>query len=76
MNDLPPTIPTEIANILVAYFCQTATEQQRNQLDEWICENDQNMRVFEECLESSLLPVQPDPDRDMQFEPQQIMNLN
>lgn len=57
MNHLPATIPTSVANLLLAHFCQTAMKEQRLQLDEWICENDMNMGVFEECLETSLLPV-------------------
>jgi hypothetical protein len=76
MSDLPTTIPTSIANLLVAYFCHTATSEQRDQLDEWICENEGNMRVFEECLESSLLPVTFDPDRAEEFDVVHRMNLN
>jgi len=47
-------IPVEITNILVAYFCHTATATQRLLLDEWICPSDENMRVFYQCQEVSL----------------------
>ena len=56
-------IPLPIASLLVAYFCHTATKQQRLELDEWICKSDDNMRVFEACVEASLLQQQFDPDR-------------
>lgn len=36
-------IPVKITNILVAYFCHTATEAQRLKLDEWICASEENM---------------------------------
>jgi hypothetical protein len=56
-------IPSNIAPLLVAYFGHTATEQQQAQLDEWVCANDENMHVFENCLEASLKPKSVDPDR-------------
>lgn len=69
-------IPVDITNILVAYFCHTATEAQRFKLDEWICASDENMRVFDLCLESSLAPFQPDPDRDEELDVADSINLN
>lgn len=76
MSQLPSNIPTDIANALVAYFCHTINENQHNRLDEWICESDSNMRVFEECLETSLLPVRYDADRTEGLEPWQSVNFN
>ena len=76
MSQLPATVPTAVANLLVAYFCHTATEEQRLQLDEWICKNDSNMAVFETCLETSLLPVTFDPDRAEELEELQSIHLN
>lgn len=56
-------VPLAITKLLVSYFCHTLDEAGRKKLDQWICENDQNMDVFEECLEESLKPVVFDPDR-------------
>jgi len=64
MEIMTAIVPFRIANLLVAYFCHTATEEQRYELDEWISSSNDNMRMFGNCVESSLAPFQPDPDRD------------
>ena len=54
---LPP-IPYSIELLLICYFSQTFTEIQQQQLDDWMCANEANQRIFEECLEVILLPKQ------------------
>jgi hypothetical protein len=70
------TIPPSIAILLVGYFCLTLDRQQRELLDESVCENDANMELFEHCLETSLLPIQFDPDRAEELSGIAMMNLN
>ncbi len=74
--EAPALIPVASAELLVGYFCHTAKEEQRMILDEWICENDGNMRVFEQCLEVSLLQKEIDSDRLDEFPRYYEMNLN
>src|SRR5262245_56215004 len=50
--------------LLVGHFHQTLTETQKDELDQWICSSDENMKVFEKCLEQTLLPKNPDPNID------------
>jgi hypothetical protein len=57
-------IPLPAVRLLIGYFSHTSTWDQRQALDEWICTDDANMETFEECLEITLRPRQPDPDRD------------
>lgn len=71
-------IPLSVVRLLTAFFARTITPEQREQLDDWICADEAvNMRVFEECLEISLLPVIYDPERDdADYELSQRINLN
>ncbi len=57
-------LPLHIAKLLVGYFQYTLTEQERDELDDWICESDNNMQIFGACLEVSLRPKISDPDMD------------
>lgn len=74
--DFPSSIPPAITLLLVSYFCHTLNEVGRHRLDEWICESEENMRLFEECVEMSLLPVQYDIDRMEELEDLHAINLN
>jgi hypothetical protein len=56
-------VPVDISILLAAYLCYTATDAQRNHLDDWICANDDNMRVFDACVEASLAAKVFNPDR-------------
>lgn len=51
MEEQKISIPLKMAKILVSYFTFTATEQEKDILDEWINESDDNMQVFGDCLE-------------------------
>ena len=62
-------IPAHIAILLVGYFAQTTTPEETQVIDDWICASEENMRLFEECLEATLKPVLYDPDRGEEFEP-------
>lgn len=64
----PTHVPVSIARLLVAYFCHTITESGKDILDEWICMNDENMKVFEECLDIAALPKVYDAERETAFE--------
>jgi uncharacterized protein YbgA (DUF1722 family) len=44
-------ISVHITKLIVGYFNQTLTEEERETLDEWICTYDDNMRVFEEIVQ-------------------------
>lgn len=74
-DNLP--VPFRIVRLLISFFSHTITEEQKDQLDEWICETDSNMKLFEECLETTLLPVVSDPERDeYDFEITEPLYLN
>lgn len=74
-DNLP--VPFRIVRLLIGFFSHTITEHQKDQLDDWICESDSNMKVFETCLETSLLPVIIDPERDeYDFEITEPLYLN
>jgi len=62
MNTPVRAVPAEIVILLVAFFTQTATEEQKNGLDDWICANDDNMRFFEHCVEQNCQPLIHNPD--------------
>lgn len=62
------SVPSEMVKILVSHFTLTATEHEENMLDEWICEDDDNMQVFEQCLEvANYHPQFTDPFQDGSF---------
>ena len=45
------TISVTITKLIVGFFNETLTVTEHNRLDEWICENDDNMIIFEEMVE-------------------------
>ncbi len=55
-----PVIPIAIVKLIVGFFSNTNTDEQRDALDEWITENDDNMQVFTECVEIEGRPVRRD----------------
>ena len=55
-----PVIPVTVLKLIVGFFSNTNTDEQRDALDEWITENDGNMRIFEECVEIESRPVRRD----------------
>ena len=56
------SVPPGIVILLVAFFTETATDAQRDKLDEWICAREHNMRFFEQCVEQDCQPVIHNPD--------------
>jgi hypothetical protein len=58
------TIPLSIVKLLIGYFSHTNNVAEKDALDKWICADDNNMQVFEECLEITSRPAQYDPERD------------
>ncbi len=72
-----PTIPYSVTLLLIGYFSQTLTQVQQQQLDDWMCANEANQRIFEECLEVTLLPKQFDIDgQEFEFEITGAVHLN
>lgn len=51
-------IPISAVYLLIGYFSQTLTEKQKGELDEWMCSDEANQQIFEECLEVTLQPKQ------------------
>lgn len=64
MADTEQNIPLAIVRLLVGNFTSTNTQSEKVALDEWICASDENMKVFEQCLETSLRSANPDQDND------------
>ena len=52
-------IPMHMVKIILGFFRNKLTDQEHDELDEWICATDDNMLVFEEMLEI-MLPLIPD----------------
>lgn len=70
-------IPLPIVKLLIAHFSHSITEEEKLQLDDWICASNSNMKVFEECLEITLLPSVSNPERGQNdVEPPGQINLN
>ena len=45
-------VPIHIVRLMIEYFSNDLlTEQERNDLDEWINTSDDNMKIFEEMVE-------------------------
>jgi ferric-dicitrate binding protein FerR (iron transport regulator) len=57
-------IPLSIVKLLIGFFSHTNNDAEKDALDKWICADDNNMQVFEECLEITLRSAQYDPERD------------
>lgn len=71
------SIPTSTVLLLIGYFSQTPTEYQHNELDEWMCANDTNQRMFEKCLEVTLLSKRFNIDgQEFEFEITGAVHLN
>src|SRR5260221_8680783 len=63
-------LPLWVARLIVGFFQHTLTEEEKDQLDEWICINDENVKIFEGCLEITLRSKQP--DSDMNYEENEL----
>jgi hypothetical protein len=44
-------IPLLIAKLIVAFFNETLTLEEQNELDAWVSASDENLIVFEEMVE-------------------------
>lgn len=58
------TIPLSIVKLLIGFFSHTNNKAEKDALDKWICADDDNMKIFEECLEITYRPTRYDPERD------------
>ena len=50
MDKRKTSVPLDMVKILVSHFAQTATEHEKNVLDDWICRDEENIRVYEQCF--------------------------
>lgn len=40
-------VPDHVAKLILLFLHKKLSEEEHNQLDEWICVNDENLEVFE-----------------------------
>lgn len=57
------TIPLSIVKLLMGFFSRTNNEAEKDALDEWVSKDD-NMRIFEECMEITSRPAEYNHERD------------
>ena len=48
------TLPLNVVKLLLGFCIKNINEEERDLLDEWICESESNMKLFGECLEVTL----------------------
>jgi hypothetical protein len=51
MRDNTQLIPLSIAKLIVAFFNETLTPEEQNDLDAWVSASEENLIVFEEMVE-------------------------
>lgn len=51
MKNNPEFISLEIAKLIIRYSHNLLSEQERGQLDNWLCETDDNLVIYEELTE-------------------------
>lgn len=44
-------MPVQIAKLIAGFFTHQNTISEEEQLDEWICASEDNMKIFEDLLE-------------------------
>ena len=44
-------IPFRAAKLIIGYLHNNLTESEHNELDEWVCQSDGNMIIFEQLTE-------------------------
>ena len=59
MEDDNRSIPLYITRLIVGFFQKTLTTEEHDKLDEWIEASEDNIEVFEQCLEMAQRPPQP-----------------
>ena len=64
-------IPYQMAVLMVGYFHHTITPQEHDKLDEWL-EASEHIEVFEDCMEMTYRPRQPETDPDMDEEEREL----
>lgn len=47
-------LPLSIVKLLIGFFVENISEEESERLDEWICENENNMKIFGECMEVTI----------------------
>ncbi len=47
--------PARIAYLIAGYINEALTEEEHDELDKWVCENDDNMRLFEELTDEKTI---------------------
>lgn len=51
MDTFPLQLPVRIAGLIIGFVCNTLTETEKEALNDWVCEKDDNLTIFEQLLD-------------------------
>jgi hypothetical protein len=72
MENGKQNIPFEMAKLMIGFFHHTLTLREKDKLDKWLEDSEENIEMFEDCTEMAFRPVQSDEDFDMEEEEREL----